>query len=120
MSAFLLLLLLGLFSGLLASMCGVGGGLILVPLFVLFCGLSQSQAVATSLAIIIPTALVGTLSNVQAGIIDWKVVLPVALGAVISAWFGSVLMRQLDELLLRRIFASLMLVVGSYLFFLKK
>ena len=120
MITFLLLLLLGLISGVIASLCGVGGGLILVPLFVLLGGLSQSQAVATSLAIIIPTALVGTLSNMNSGLIDWKVVIPVALGAIVSAWLGSTLMRQMDEILLQRVFASVLMLVGCYLFFFKK
>jgi uncharacterized protein len=52
-------LLIGLAAGFIAGLLGVGGGVIIVPGLVLFLGLSQIEAEATSLLAIVPTAIVG-------------------------------------------------------------
>ncbi|MGA0112308.1 MAG: TSUP family transporter [Chthoniobacterales bacterium] len=57
---FLLGLGIGAVTGILAALCGVGGGLIMVPAFVLLMALDQKSAVATSLAVIIFVSLVAT------------------------------------------------------------
>ncbi len=53
--------LLGLLTGLLASTLGIGGGIIFVPSLVVFFSFEQHIAQGTSLAVIVPTAIVGTL-----------------------------------------------------------
>ena len=70
---------IGVISGLIAALCGVGGGVVMVPGFVLLLGLPQKTAVATSLAIIIPTALMATTQNVRAGLVNWQVALITAI-----------------------------------------
>jgi uncharacterized membrane protein YfcA len=50
-------LAIGVLSGVVAALCGVGGGVVMVPAFVSLLGLPQKVAVATSLAIIIPTSI---------------------------------------------------------------
>jgi hypothetical protein len=66
-------LAIGIVSGVIAALCGVGGGVVMVPAFVFFLKLPQKTAVATSLAIIIPTALMATTQNARSGFVDWKV-----------------------------------------------
>jgi uncharacterized membrane protein YfcA len=85
-----------------------------VPAFVLAFGLDQKAAVATSLAVVVLTGLSGTLSNItsKAGLIDWKLVLAVAGGAVVAAWFGSDLMRSMRSDTLTKIFGVLLILVG--------
>ena len=78
------LVVLGLCSGLLAALCGVGGGIVLVPAFKAM-GIGHKTAVASSLAVIIPTALVATVRNHRADLIDWWLVAGVAIGAVVAA-----------------------------------
>lgn len=65
------LVALGLGSGALSSVLGVGGGIVMVPALVLLFGLDQHAAQATSLAVILPTALVGTLRHGGRGTVDW-------------------------------------------------
>lgn len=103
----------GLVAGLLGALCGVGGGIVLVPAFVSILGFGQKQAVATSLAVIILTALAATVNNARAGnLIDWRVVAAVGAASVVTAWFGSDLMRSLSSQTLTRIFGVALVVFG--------
>ena len=105
--------LIGLLAGLLGALCGVGGGLVMVPAFVLALGIEHKQAVATSMAVIIVTALAATANNARiAGLIDWKIVLAVGLASAVAAWFGSDLMRSLSNPTLTRIFGCVLVVFG--------
>ncbi len=105
--------LIGLLAGLLGALCGVGGGLVMVPAFVALLGVEHKQAVATSMAVIIVTALAATANNSRiAGLIDWKIVLAVGLASAIAAWFGSDLMRSLSNQTLTRIFGCALVLFG--------
>lgn len=103
----------GLAAGLLGALCGVGGGIVMVPAFVALMGLDHKQAVATSMAVIVLTAIAATLSNTRANnLIDWKIVLIVGAASAVAAWFGSDLMRSLSNQTLTRIFGVLLVVFG--------
>ena len=109
-------ILTGLAAGLLGALCGVGGGIVMVPAFVGLLGLDHKQAVATSLAVIIVTAIAATVNNTRAnGLIDWKIVACVGLASAVAAWFGSDLMRSLSNQTLIRIFGCLLVVFGARL-----
>ena len=106
-------ILIGLVAGLLGALCGVGGGLVMVPAFVLALGIEHKQAVATSMAVIIVTALAATANNSRVvGLIDWRIVLTVGLASAVAAWFGSDLMRSLSNQTLTRIFGCVLVVFG--------
>jgi uncharacterized membrane protein YfcA len=106
-------ILTGLAAGLLGALCGVGGGIIMVPAFVGLLGLEHKQAVATSMAVIIVTAIAATINNSRANnLIDWKIVTAVGLASAVAAWFGSDLMRSLSNQALTRIFGVLLVVFG--------
>ena len=106
--------LIGLTAGLLGALCGVGGGLVMVPAFTALLGVEHKQAVATSMAVIIVTALAATANNSKvAGLIDWKIVVTVGLASAVAAWFGSDLMRSLSNQTLTRIFGCVLLLFGA-------
>jgi uncharacterized membrane protein YfcA len=110
----LLSIAIGLVAGLLGALCGVGGGIVLVPAFVTFLGFEQKQAVATSLAVIIVTALAATLNNARAGnLIDWKIVAAVGIASALTAWFGSDLMKALSNQTLTRVFGIVLVLFGA-------
>jgi uncharacterized membrane protein YfcA len=107
-------ILIGLVAGLLGALCGVGGGLVMVPAFIGLLGVEHKQAVATSMAVIIVTAVAATANNSKiAGLIDWKIVALVGLASAVSAWFGSDLMRTLSNQTLTRIFGGVLLIFGA-------
>lgn len=111
-SSILICLAIGIVSGVIAALCGVGGGVVMVPAFVFFLKLSQKTAVATSLAIIIPTALMATTQNARSGFVDWKVACVTALSASILAYFGAGWLKSLSDATLTRIFGIIMIVFG--------
>ncbi len=106
---------IGAVSGSVAALCGVGGGIILVPAFVYFCGMEQRAAVATSLAVIIPTALMATLRNHTNNFVNWSVFFSTAMGAAVVAFFMADLLRVLSNQILTRIFALLLIAVGVHM-----
>lgn len=111
---------IGVLSGVVAALCGVGGGVVMVPAFVTLLGLEQKTAVATSLAIIIPTALMATTQNARHGLVDWRVVAVTAISASVFAYFGSGWMRTLGNETLTRIFGAILLVFGLRMLWLGK
>jgi uncharacterized membrane protein YfcA len=108
-------IVIGLVAGLLGALCGVGGGIVMVPAFVLALGFGQQQAVATSLAIVVVTSLVSTANNtIKAGnLIDWKIVALVGAASAVAAWFGTDLMRSLSNQNLTRIFGVVLVLLGA-------
>ena len=92
----------------------MGGGIVMVPAFVTILGFGQKQAVATSLAIIVITALSSTINNARVDkLIDWRIVAAVGVASAITAWFGSDLMRSLSSQTLTRIFGVVLVVFGA-------
>ena len=105
---------IGLAAGLLGALCGVGGGILIVPAFVSILGFEQKKAVATSLAVIVIIALISTLNNSrQDNLIDWKVVALTAVAASLAAWFGTDLMHKLSNQHLTKLFGVVLLIFGA-------
>ena len=106
-------LIIGVAAGLLGALCGVGGGIVMVPAFVATLGLYHKQAVATSMAVIVVTSAAATLNNAtRSDLIDWKIAAITATAAAAAAWFGSDWMRQLSNPTLTRIFGVALIAFG--------
>ena len=109
-------LLLGLGSGILSGLFGVGGGILFVPTLVLL-GLGQVEAAATSLLAIMPTAAVGAWRQRAYGNVRARAALVVGLASVAGATLGVQIATRIDESLLRRLFGVLLLAVAGQLAF---
>lgn len=105
-------LAIGIISGVVAALCGVGGGVVMVPAFVFLLNMPQKTAVATSLAIIIPTALMATTQNARAGFVEWRVAIITAISASVFAYFGAGWLKTLSNETLTRIFGTILVVFG--------
>lgn len=108
-------LLLGLLAGGLSALMGVGGGVILVPAMVVLFGFTQHTAEGTSLLIIIPTAIVGSIRHTRNGYTDWRLGLILGGGGIIGAWAGASVALTLDAELLQRLFAVFLLATAAHL-----
>lgn len=120
----LMLLLFGAFAGFLAGLLGIGGGVILVPLFLWLFPLAQFSpdiivhtAFGTSLAIIIPTALSSTYGHRKHGNVDWTQVVPLAVGGVLGALIGSSLAAIMSGPTLKVCFGAMQIIIGLKLLF---
>jgi uncharacterized membrane protein YfcA len=106
------LVLLGLLSGTLAGLLGVGGGVVMVPAMIIAFGIPGAVAKGTSLAVIIPTAIVATARNLRGANADLPVAAAVGLAGVASAFVASKISVGLDEQLSNALFAALLTIVA--------
>ncbi len=111
-STILICLGIGIISGIVAALCGVGGGVVMVPAFVFLLAMPQKMAVATSLAIIIPTALMATAQNARNDLVNWKVAAITAISASIFAYFGAGWLKSMSNETLSRVFGTILIVFG--------
>ncbi len=109
----LALLGIGLTAGALAGLLGIGGGLVFVPAMVLITGFDQHVAQGTSLLVIIPAAALGSFTHHRHGRFALLDAVALALGGVLGALLGSLIALSLDEELLRRLFAVLLLIIAA-------
>jgi uncharacterized membrane protein YfcA len=106
------LVLLGAVVGVLSSMLGIGGGVVLVPALVILFGLSQTEAQGTSLATIPFGAIIAAMLYNQSTPLRANVIVAVAAGFVAGAFFGAKLVPHAPEAALRTAFGGLMLYLG--------
>jgi hypothetical protein len=106
------LVLLGLLSGTLAGLLGVGGGVVMVPAMIILFGIPAAVAKGTSLGVIIPTSVVATVRNARKGNADLPVAVAVGMAGVASAFLASQISVGLDESTSNALFAALLTVVA--------
>lgn len=115
-----MVLAIGLFSGVVAGMVGVGGGIVIIPALVFFLGFSQGTAQGTSLAMMLPPiGVLAAINYAKAGMVDWKVAMIMAAAFIIGGWAGSKLAITLPEMAMKRIFAVLLVVAAVRMAFWK-
>lgn len=121
-STLLILILIGLFAGVLSGMIGVGGGIIIVPALVYFLGLSQHAAQGTSLALMLPPiGVLAAMNYFQAGQLNIKYALVIAVSFIIGGYFGSRLSIEfINEAMMKKIFGIIMLIAAIKLVFFSK
>jgi uncharacterized protein len=105
---------LGIVAGILSGMFGVGGGILFVPIL-LALGLKQLDAEATSLLAIIPTVAAGVWRQQRYGNVRWRSSLVLGIASVAGVAAGIRIATSLNEDLLRRLFAVLLLLVAAQL-----
>ncbi len=103
---------IGVCAGIVAGLLGVGGGVLFVPGLVIFLGLGQHQAEATSLLAIVPVAIVGTFKQDGYGNVRRGDAVVMGLLSVAGAAAGVALANALSGTALRVGFALLMLFVA--------
>jgi uncharacterized membrane protein YfcA len=106
---------IGLAAGVLAGLLGLGGGVLFVPGLVIFLGLSQHQAEATSLLAIVPVALVGALAQDRHGNVCRPDALRMGVVSIVGAAAGVALANVLSGAVLRTAFALLILLIAAQL-----
>lgn len=116
----IVLIVIGILSGLLAGVFGVGGAIIVIPALVFILGLSQHQAQGTSLAFMLPpVGILATWNYWKAGHVNWKIALILSVTFVVGAYFGSQLSINISDRMLRRMFGILMIAMALKMIFSK-
>ncbi len=109
---FVALIGVGAAAGVLAGLLGVGGGILLVPFLVLAVGMTQHEAEATSLLVILPTAVAASIALRRRGVGDLPVALVIGVVGAVGAVAGALLALSLPADVLRAVFAVLLAIAG--------
>lgn len=109
------LVAIGLAAGIFSAFFGVGGGIVVVPLLILVVGLSEREATATSLAVIVITAAAGVLVFSLRGEVDVGYAALVGLPAAVGALAGTAWQQRVRESTVTYGFAALLVGIGVLL-----
>jgi len=111
-SVLIMVVLTGVGAGLFSGLLGVGGGTIIVPALVLILGFSQHMAQGVSLAVIIPTAIMGAYGYSLRGRLNRDLGVKLACGSVIGVFLGSRIACSLPQGDLKKIFGIFVIIVA--------
>ena len=113
-SMLLILIAIGIITGAMAGMLGIGGAIIMVPALIFFMGFSQQTAQGTSLAVMLPPiGIIAAYNYYKAGQVNIKFAIILAVAFLIGSYFGSKLALNLPQPLLKKIFGVLLLLVAA-------
>lgn len=116
---FIILVIIGFGSGILGSLIGVGGGIVMTPLLT-YMGFSPAVIASSSLIAIFATSISSTLTYIRKKYINYwlglKLALPAIPGSIIGGFFSNFISIEYFKIY----FAILLTVVGLYIFFKNK
>jgi uncharacterized membrane protein YfcA len=98
----------GLFTGIVSGLLGIGGGNIMVPASTILLDLTQHQAQGVSLLVIIPTAISGAWSHYRRGNVRVRVAALLAIGAMLGGFIGARIALLLPADQLRIVFGLIL------------
>ena len=108
-----LYILLGLMIGVLSGIVGIGGGIMIVPALVYLFHMTQHKAQGTSIAaLLVPAGALAFWEYYKAGNVDLRAGLLIAVGFLVGGYFGGLWAQHLSELVLRRVFGTLLVIIG--------
>ena len=119
-SSGLLYILLGILSGFLSGLIGIGGGTIIVPVLIIIFGLSQKTAQGTTLALLVPPiGILAAWTYYKQGYVDFPVAGLICIGFVIGGLMGARLAVNISNQTLERIFGIALLIISIKMIFSK-
>lgn len=108
----------GLLAGVLSGLVGVGGGIVMVPLFVYLLGFTQHNAQGLSLAVMLPPVTYFAVNNYNdTEPINWYYMVTIAVLFAIGGFIGSKIALKINQKSLKKIFAVLQLIVAIKMIF---
>lgn len=105
----------GLVAGVVSGYVGVGGGFLMIPLFMQLLKTPMKLTSGTSLIAVMILAIPGTIAQAVLGNVDWVAGIMVAIGTIPGAAIGSKLIVRVPELVLRFVFSAFLLVAAALL-----
>ena len=116
----IILIFIGLLAGILSGLVGVGGGILMIPLLIMFLGLTQHEAQGTALfAMLPPIGILAAMNYYKEGFVKWEYAAVIALTFVVGGYLGSKLSISLPFQTVRKVFGIIMLIGAIKLIFSK-
>ncbi len=106
---YVLIAVIGLVAGTATKLFGIGGGTVFVPSLVVLLGIDIVTAVATSLFVMVPIALLSALTSWEANTLHWQLALPLILGIIVGAQIGPYVGPRIPRKRLRQVFGLVLL-----------
>jgi uncharacterized protein len=107
------LIIIGVVTGFMAGLLGIGGAIIMIPALVFLLGLTQQGAQGTSLAVMLPpVGILAAYNYYKAGNVNITFAIILAVFFIVGSYFGSKLALNLPQSLLKKIFGILLLVIA--------
>lgn len=106
------LICLGMFVGFLQGIMGVGGGFVLVPLFILVLKLQPRKAVGTSLMVILISCIQASILYMMSGKVDFYAVITLAIGTFFGVRYGTTAIKNIDDTTLQKFYALFLLMAS--------
>lgn len=103
---------IGLITGLISGLFGAGGGMLLVPAFTFINKLDEKEARSTSIFCILPIVAISCFIYGRNKYINWNIGIKAAIGGMIGAIIGSILLKKLDNQILKILFTGFLLFVS--------
>lgn len=117
---FIILIIIGLLAGILSGLVGVGGGILIIPLLIIFLGLTQHQAQGTALFTMLPPiGILAAINYYKEGVVNWEYAIVIAFTFIIGGYLGSKLSFSLPPQTVRKVFGVIMLLGAFKLIFSK-
>jgi uncharacterized membrane protein YfcA len=114
----ILFVLVGITAGILSGILGLGGGIVIVPALVFLFGMSQHHAQGTTLALMVPPiGLLAAMVYYKQGYVDIKAAAFICAGFFIGGLIGAKAAARIDDVVLSKVFATVMIIVAVKMFF---
>lgn len=110
-----LLVMVGLLTGILSGMFGVGGGFVIVPALVLFSSMEIHRAVGTSLLVIFLISISGVTSYLVTGQeLSWEITGAFLMGGFAGMWAGGLVAKRMKGPTLQKVFSIAVVLVALF------
>jgi uncharacterized protein len=114
----LMFILVGLTAGVISGLLGIGGAVFMIPVMVVFFGMSQHAAQGTTLAMMLPpVTILAVMTYYKSGNLDWKIAALLCLGFVFGSFVGAKFAVAIHPDMLKKIFGLVMLVMSIRMIF---
>jgi len=108
-----IIFIMGLVTGILSGLFGVGGGIILIPMLVLILNIPQHNAQGISMLMMIPTAIVGIYHFNKDKLVNYNMAGYMAAGAVVGALISANFVQYIPAEILKKFFGLFIICVGA-------
>lgn len=105
----------GLAVGFINGFMGAGGGMVLVPILTLLLKMESRVAHSTAVFVIAPICLVSGITYILKGVVDWGLLLPVAIGTLVGGVAGTFMLKKLKNDVINIIFWCVMIFAGVWM-----
>ncbi|MGN1222934.1 MAG: TSUP family transporter [Christensenellales bacterium] len=107
----------GILVGFINGFFGGGGGMIVVPLFIFLLKLEEKTAHASSIFVILPLSITSAIIYITKGSVNLVNLSVVSIGVIAGGILGSILLKKLNNVVIRIIFSVIMVIAGIKLMF---